>query len=444
MSQNPSSPAFSEQQREARGILGFVKALGTATEQLFRRSYQKHQDAPPAALDASQDRLRQVVQTREAEVAHLTAVLESIGEGVIMQDVDGRIIMINEAARTMLGGQRAFWESELSRLFEKSLSIKDLKSELEPLGEPVRVEINNRILGAQLALVADREGHRFGSVIVLRDITRAALAERLKDDFITQVSHELRTPLTAIKGMSDVLLKQPPDRPPNRRFLEAISRNVDVLDRMIVELLDISEISNGTFAVRRDELDLDELVWSVIRGLRPRWERAGLEVHVINARQAKTTVLGDNRRLRWALGHLLENSINYTLKNGRITFWIGEMTPQGRVLIRIEDTGVGISEFDLPQIFNRFYRGQARTPTGKTIDPRGLGQGLFIARAVAEAHHGYLSVDSKVGVGSIFTLALPAAGSPLIELEPPADAEATAPSQSLELSPGQSENDPED
>ncbi len=91
MSQNPSSPAFSDQQREARGILGFVKALGTATEQLFRRSYQKQQDAPPqpAVAESGQDRLRQEVQTHEAEVTHLTAVLESIGEGVIMQDNQG-------------------------------------------------------------------------------------------------------------------------------------------------------------------------------------------------------------------------------------------------------------------------------------------------------------------------------------------------------------------
>src|SRR5690606_34174927 len=111
--------------------------------------------------------------------------------------------------------------------------------------------------------------------------------------------------------------------------------------------------------------------------------------------------------------------------------------------IRVEDTGVGISEVDLPQIFNRFFRGQARTPAGKTIDPRGLGQGLFIARAVAEAHHGYLSVDSKSGIGSVFTLAIPAAGSPLIELEPPSEADATAPSQALELPPGQPEDKPE-
>jgi two-component system phosphate regulon sensor histidine kinase PhoR len=426
-------------------MLGFIKTLGLATERLFRRSYQNPNATPSSALDSPEqvEKLRQMVQGREAEIAHLTAVLESIGEGVIMQDIDSRIIMMNEAARSMLGSQRAFWESELARLSEKSQTVRKFAAEFEPLGEPVRVEINNRILAGQVAAVSDSDGNRFGTVIVLRDVTRATLAERLKDDFITQVSHELRTPLTAIKGMSDVLLSQPPDRPPNRRFLEAISRNVDVLDHMIVELLDISEISSGTFAVRQEELLLDDLVWGVIRGLRPRWERAGLEVQVMTNHQDQTTIVGDNRRLHWALGHLLENAINYTLKDGVILFRIGEVTPQGRVLIRVEDSGVGISDMDLPHIFNRFYRGQARTPSGKTIDPRGLGQGLFIARAVAEAHNGYLAVESKPGAGSVFTLALPLRGSKSIAIEPPTDQDTTVPNPALALPANTTAGDPE-
>ncbi len=434
---------MTDQQRQARSVFGFIRTLGTATERFFRRLYLGGGGAPVLAADIPQRerQLQEEVLSREAEIAHLTAVLESIGEGVIMQDVDGRIMMMNEAARRMLGSQKAFWESALAHLFEKSLKVFNLHSEFEPVGEPVRVEINDRILAAQVAAVADSHNARLGTVIVLRDVTRDALAERLRDGFITQVSHELRTPLTAIKGMSDVLLSQPPERPPNRRFLEAISRNVDVLDRMIVELLDISEISGGTFAVRQEELVLDDLVWSVVRGLQSRWERAGLEVHVINVGRGKTRILGDNRRLRWALGHLLENSINYTLPGGKITFRIGEVS-QKRVIIRVEDTGVGIREVDLPHIFNRFYRGEARTPDGKIIDPRGLGQGLFIARAVVEAHGGYLAVESKVGVGSIFSLALPLPGTPAEEiretrqeapllLEPPIDPDATTPNPYL-------------
>ena len=143
--------------------------------------------------------------------------------------------------------------------------------------------------------------------------------------------------------------------------------------------------------------------------------------------------------LRWALGHVLENSINYTQEGGTITARIGEIS-QGRVQIHIEDTGVGIRSMDLPHVFNRFYRGEARTADDKAIDPRGLGQGLFIARAVAEAHKGYLGIDSKVGVGTVVTMALPLPGStvtgdtaPLIE--PPVDPGATTPTASLALPP---------
>jgi signal transduction histidine kinase len=436
---NLTSPsAFSDEQRQARGIFGFTKAMGTAIEQFFRRSYAK-QPATPSATAPAQAELLRKIQNREAEITHLTAVLDSIGEGVIMQDNDGRIIMMNEAAYNLLGSQKAFWESDLARLYESARQVIGLNTEFELIGDPIRTEINDRILGAQVAAVSDDQGGRLGTVIVLRDVTRAALADRLKDDFVTQVSHELRTPLTAIKGMSDVLLSQPLDRPPNRRFLEAIGRNVDVLDRMIVELLDISEISGGTFAIRQEELVLDDLIWSVIRGLQSRWERAKLEVHVISLRREKTNVLGDNRRLRWALGHVLENSINYTQEGGTITARIGEIS-QGRVQIHIEDTGVGIRSMDLPHVFNRFYRGEARTADDKAIDPRGLGQGLFIARAVAEAHKGYLGIDSKVGVGTVVTMALPLPGStvtgdtaPLIE--PPVDPGATTPNASLALPP---------
>jgi signal transduction histidine kinase len=237
-------------------------------------------------------------------------------------------------------------------------------------------------------------------------VTREALADRLKDQFVTQITHELRTPLTAIKGMSEVLLNQPSDRPPNRKFLEAIGRNAAILDRMIIELLDISEISEGTFAVRKEEVQLDELALDVIKGEEPRIKRSDLNVGIMVINRANVKIIGDDRRLRWAIGHLLDNSINYTPTGGFITLRIGTVKGE-KVLLEVIDSGVGISEKDLPHVFERFYRGEAKTSAGKTIDPRGLGQGLYVARAVAEAHSGYLAATSAVGQGSKFTLALP-------------------------------------
>ena len=146
----------------------------------------------------------------------------------------------------------------------------------------------------------------------------------------------------------------------------------------------------------------------VVKGLENRIVRNALNVGVMVVNHANVKVIGDDRRLRWALGHLLDNSINYTLKGGLIQIRIGLLRGD-RVLLQVLDSGVGISDKDLPHIFERFYRGEAKTREGKTIDPRGLGQGLFVARAVAEAHGGYLTVSSTPGQGSAFTLALPIA-----------------------------------
>ncbi|MEP7286468.1 MAG: ATP-binding protein [Chloroflexota bacterium] len=403
-------------ERDVRGLLRVIDEFGSAAERLFDRLYrglnrkQRRAERPDpdqiTALRQANRELAARVKDAQTVAARLQSVFASIGEGVIMQDTEGRIVLMNEAARELLGNTRTFWESDLGRMFEAARQQPPTGNEMEPVGPPVRVQVNNRILGAQLAAVATPNNQALGTLIVLRDVTHEALADRLKDEFVTQITHELRTPLTAIKGMSEVLLSQPDDRPPNRKFLEAIGRNAAILDRMIIELLDVSEISAGSFEVRQQELSLDELALDVIKGQEPRISKSGLNVGVMVLNRAHLKVIGDDRRLRWAIGHLLDNSINYTLKGGLITICVGR-TRGARVLLEIIDNGVGISEKDLPHVFERFYRGEAKTTAGKTIDPRGLGQGLYIAHAVAEAHNGFLTASSGVGQGSKFTLALP-------------------------------------
>jgi two-component system phosphate regulon sensor histidine kinase PhoR len=408
-----TSPQPSSDPRELTGVLARVNQLGAVTERFFSRLYtsfnrrsQLREELERYRAQHQRDRRR--ILMRDAEIQRLSGILASIDEGIIMQNTEGRIVLINNAARTLLGSQKAFWDSELGALFQAYSDVDSLDTELTPLSEPRRVQINNRILGAQIAAVADSEGRPLGTMMVLRDVTRDALSDRLKEQFITAISHELRTPMAAIKGMSEVILGQPEGQPINRRFLEAIGRNVDILDRMIVELLDISEMSADAFAVRQDRLNLEELLWNVIEGLRPELNRAGLDLILMLNHTERLMITGDDQRLRWALGHLLQNSLRYTEPGGNIII-TGRPEDDNQVVIQVVDTGVGISEKDMPHIFERFYRGEPRARSGKLLDPRGLGQGLFIARKVAEAHKGYLTASSTVGSGSIFTFVLPAA-----------------------------------
>jgi signal transduction histidine kinase len=398
--------------QELGGVLRRVNHLGSATEQVFSRLYKslgrrsREQRKGDPAQQAQQ--LKRALRRRDAEIERLNGILASIDEGIIMQDTEGRTVLVNRAARDLLGSQKNFWESELGTLFNAYQDVQRLDTELAPLGEPARLQINNRIIGAQLAAVADSKGDRLGTLIVLRDVTQDALTDRLKDQFVTAISHELRTPMTVIKGMSEIMLAQPEDKKPNRRLLETLSRNVDILDRMIVELLDISELGAGKFSVRQETVDVETLLWSAVNGLQPEIRRASLDVSVMVRDSEALRVTGDEQRLRWALGHLLQNSLRYTEPGGHIIV-MASRSPDNQIAVQVVDTGVGISERDLPHIFERFYRGEPRNTAGKLLDPRGLGQGLFIARTVIEAHGGYLTVRSQPGQGSIFTMVLPAA-----------------------------------
>jgi len=400
--------------RELSGAIRRVDSLGSATSRLFSRLYRGLNKNPSPASKSDrkltpEEKIRQqqrAIKRRDEEIDRLNAIIHMLDEGIIMQDMDGRIMLQNEAAHRLIGSRKDFWSSELGSLFNAYRDVTHVDSELAPLGEPTRIQVNNMIIGAQVAAVADSTGQRIGTMIILRDVTREALADRLKDQFITAISHELRTPMAVIKGMSDVIMGQPADRPPNRKFLETISRNVDILDRMIVELLDIAEMSATALTVRRDPLNLEDLIWQVERGIKPEVKRSEVDLKVMMKDTEYLQILGDDQRMRWALGHLLQNSIRYTEPGGHIILIVG-LNGENQIAIQVLDTGVGISNKDLPHIFERFYRGEPRTRSGKLLDPRGLGQGLFVARTVTEAHGGYLTVQSEVGQGSVFTMVLP-------------------------------------
>lgn len=423
MGENPPPKAD-----EISGALNRVDHLGATTERLFsrvyrslsRRSKQREQGERRHQLQQEIEvtrRLREqteyfrdMIKKRDQEIERLSGVLNTIDEGIIMQDEEGRIVLINEAAHSLLGSQKNFWESELGTLFDSYRAISIVAGELAPLGAPTSIQVNNRILGAQLAAVGDSEGRRLGTMIVLRDVTRDALAERLKSQFILSISHELNTPMTVIKGMSELLAGQPEDQPANRMFLEKLTRNVDILNSMVVELLDLSEMGAGSFSIRQDEVNLEPLIWSVVQGKTPEIRRNQLDMAVMLRDVQRLKVSGDNERLRWALGHLVQNSARYTEPTGHITVTAG-LQDARYVAIRVIDTGVGIAEKDLPHVFEQFYRGEARAASGKLLDPRGLGQGLFIARTVAEAHGGYVRLESQQFEGSTFTMVLPTARS---------------------------------
>ena len=410
---------------EANAGLNEVHRFGSASESLFRRLYrglnrrrqfeaalrQQRALAERAASrhEALQSRHRQLQaahRRRGSELERLQAVLGSLEDGIIAQDPSGKVTMMNRAAEAMLGGKKAFWDSELGTLFERYRAVEALPAELSPLGEAVEMPLNHRIVRAQLVAIGDETRRRIGTIIILRDITYDALAERLKDGFARHIAEEMESPLSVIKLASELLSGQPEDSAINQRLLDKLLQNVDALDQLALELLDIAKMKADSFEVKRAPLAAEAMLWAVVNGAGPEVKRRGIDLLVMTRGLSEVLLRGDDTRLQWALGHLVLNGADYNQEGGYVALAarIERRNAKDYLLISVSDDGMGISAADLPHIFERFYRGGAGAGRAK---PGGLGQGLYVAKAICEAHGGFLQVQSRQGLGSTFTMAVP-------------------------------------
>ncbi|MEP7289826.1 MAG: ATP-binding protein [Chloroflexota bacterium] len=344
------------------------------------------------------------LRNQRRETARLTSVLDSIPDGIIVQDLDGRVVLINDRAFRLLGSQRVFRSSLLNEL--TAIVTDRLGAALAPgiysLGDPQRVPLDGKILHAQAAAVLSMLEKRIGTVIVLRDITEEVRRDQAREAVLEKISREVRTPAIdpALKGKSDEVLQG---------FIREVNRNAITLQRMIAEIRDLSMTDSASLQRGQQALSTETLIWNIAQEWQPNVTVAELELHVVVLRRG-LLVLGEERRLRWAIGNLLDNAIKYTPSTGHITLMLKTTEDDQQALVSIQDTGVGISPSDLPHVFTRFYRGHPVSLDGKELHTTGSGQGLFIAKRVIEAHGGTIKLRSAVGQGTevIFTLPLTA------------------------------------
>ncbi|XWX02574.1 ATP-binding protein [Aggregatilineales bacterium SYSU G02658] len=402
--------------RDVGGLVRRIQQFGSATEQLFSRLYgtlslrhaQEKRGQARHELEKRNRRLRRLLRQRGMRLERLEAILNNISEGIILQDLNGSVIETNAAAREIIGTDRNLWNSEIVRLFTNFSHVQQLSSELTPLDQPRRLMVANRLVNAQVVAIADSHGQRVGTLIILRPDTADDSIHKVKASLVEHISHELRTPLTPLRLASEMLTAAPADAPPNRRMLELLSRNVDILERMVNEMIDIAAMSSGILTMQTQAVLLEDMVMDLYDEYKEDIAEAHHEIQILFKDADRLIVQADPKYLRWALSNVLKNSIQYTEPNGRIYVRVGVLNSDPpHVFIEVEDTGVGISPDDQPHVFDLFFRGKPRGKNGKLIDPRGLGQGLYVARSVAEAHGGSLRLRSEVGKGSQFRFLLP-------------------------------------
>ena len=360
------------------------------------------------ALEERAERIQQLIQRLESENNRLEIILESITEAILVVDRDGRVVLANKALANLFDLEPPL-EGLLTAEVVRYSAIQDALAGCLAEGRRRAMEVEltsapERHLDMQVAPVF--EGNEcIGAVAVLYDITRLRQLERMRRDFVANVSHELCTPLTAIKGYAEILSDGAvEDRETARRFTGIIENHADRLTHLLGDLLDLSRLESDQLEVELVPCELKPLVDTSIGSVSQAAAQKQIAIHCDIPPSVK--VICDPKMIEQALINLLDNAVKYTPAGGKVLIGTRPVEGTDRLTLYVEDTGIGIPSEDLGRIFERFYR----VDKGRSRDLGGTGLGLSIVRHIAEVHGEQVSVQSKLGAGTIFSFELQSRG----------------------------------
>ena len=323
----------------------------------------------------------------------LKSIIDSLQEGLLVLDRQGKVIRSNESFRKIIGNPAAegrfYWEimrnPHLPGLLKRAAAEKRNFVEELPFGDRVF-----------MCSVTPLEGGE-GVVSIFHDITEIKNIEKIKKDFVINVSHELRTPLAAIKGYAETL-HEGADAEPSKKYVEIIERNTDRLINIVNDLLLLSSLEEKP-ALELEEIDLRGFLENVITIFDQRIKDKHLSL-VIDIKEDLPPIKADLFKLEQMLLNLLDNAVKYT-DRGDIT--ISTHVEDKRARIQVRDTGIGIPKEDIPRIFERFYV----VDKSRSRKSGGTGLGLSIVKHIVLLHKGTINIESTPGEGTKVTITLP-------------------------------------
>ena len=373
------------------------------------------------AFNAMAGQLETKIQELEASRSQIEGILHGMTEGVLAVGPDERILLINPAARGIVGISptlgagtplvEAIRDPQLQSLVRAGLASGSPGAQDLTLYAPAERHLTVRVTtcictpadGPWRGLHSPRPPGGRCVLLVLHDVTEHRRLEQVRRDFVANVSHELKTPLTAIQGAVETLLDGAlGDTAHARPFVGSIAEEAARLRRLVEDLLTLAQVEQRSTTPAREPIALAPFLEAEAARHRTLAEAHQVSL-TLDGPVAGLSLTADRRQLSQAVGNLLDNAIKYNRPGGRVVLRAGA---QGdRLRIEVEDTGLGIPPDDLPRIFERFYR----VDKGRSRETGGTGLGLSIVKHVAEQHGGTVSVESRLERGSCFTLTIPLA-----------------------------------
>ena len=395
---------------ELIGVLYVFRAYGGRFTSNDRQILASFADQAAIAVHNAQ-----LYETISQEKQRLDAILEYSADGVMILNAGHRIQVFNRALSRLSG-----WPASdaIGRHHDEVIRWANLDTSADlndavaggwplPSAQPIYVEGDLRrknggtiSLGITYAPLFDQAQHLVNIIANVRDITRFREAEEVKSTFVSVISHELKTPVALIKGYADTLLRKDAswDRRTTRQSLEVILEETNRLNALIDNLLDASRLQAGALSLELDEVAIDHLAIQEAHHFRTQTDRHEILTHFP---AEFPTVKGDAGRLKQALDNLISNAIKYSPEGGTIE--ISGRARNGEVVVTIADQGVGIPLEEQPRIFESFFRGMSERHQATP----GAGLGLYLSKAIVEAHEGRIWVESEPGEGAAFSFTIP-------------------------------------
>ncbi|HBH12167.1 MAG: Phosphate regulon sensor protein PhoR (SphS) [Clostridiales bacterium 38_11] len=332
---------------------------------------------------------------------NLSSILSSILNSVMVLDRNKKLVFCNKSAEQFLGASFTEMQKkpfiELLRDYEINKFIDDFYNDKKtPIKEIV---INGSVLRFNLY---SNEGmfneFKDSIVLVIQDVTEIRKIERIRKDFVTNVTHELKTPLTSIKGYIELLKdREELDNATKQKFFEIIEIEANRLTDLINDLLLLSDVENNKGRI--EMLKVNDIIGEVIAIMDNISSEKGIELICYYGDEA--TIFGDKNRFKQMMINLIDNAIKYTNTGGEVR--ISTIKDEEKILITVEDDGIGIDKKHINRLFERFYR----TDTSRSRTEGGTGLGLAIVKHIVKNFEGSIKIESEVDVGSRFTVIIP-------------------------------------
>lgn len=355
-----------------------------------------------------------LIRSREsaitAERDKLIAIVDNLVDGVVLLDPHGKVMMMNPYALRLL---HINWKQQARHVLDKKQFPEPLHELIEFIvrstDEPiyrsqeitVRENDDDLILQATTLQITNQQGENYGSLIILRNITREKDLDEMKSDFISVAAHQLRTPLATLKWLFKIMLDGDGGKLTAKQqdlLQKGYNRNNEVIE-IVNNLLDVSEIEDGRFSYKFVQGSIIELIDQAIENAHDDAERKSIDVTFTHP-DAVPDISYDRQKMKMVFQNLLDNAVKYS-NSGTIAVTLHH--ENNYIYIGVADSGIGMSEETKSRLFTKFYRGKEAA----VQDPTGSGLGLYIVRNILQRHGGSISVDSTLDQGTTFTLTLP-------------------------------------